>query len=228
MVVCSFFLYDRRTLLGLKMTAHTEARKPEPLLGRGIYDIAEAARIVGRHPETVARWTRGTDPLHHVEDDRIISFLDLISLWVISELARRGVPRPEIRAGGKYVAENVGTPYPFAHQKLATVGAGFFSEFEAWVDVGKGGQGSFPEVIEGLLNPIEFGPDLLASIWRPTNGVWLNPNVQAGAPCIDGTRVPTKVVASLKAVGEHVEDIADDLRLEVTQVHAALQYELAA
>ena len=75
------------------MAAHAEAQKTEPLLGRGIYDIAEAARIVRRHPDTVARWTRGTDPLNHVESDRIISFLDLISLWVISELIRRGVPR---------------------------------------------------------------------------------------------------------------------------------------
>ena len=83
-------------------------------------------------------------------------------------------------------------------------------------------------MIEGLLDPIEFGPDLYASIWRPTNGVWLNPKVQAGAPCIDGTRVPTRVVADLEAVGEHIEDIADDLSLDITQVHAALQYELAA
>ena len=59
---------------------------------------------------------------------------------------------------------HVGTNYPFAHQELATVGAGFFGKFKAWVDVGKGGQGSFPAVIEELLSPIEFGPDLHASI----------------------------------------------------------------
>ena len=210
------------------MAAHAEVQKTEPLLGRGIYDIAEAARIVRSHPETVARWTRGSDPLHHVESDRIISFLDLISLWVISELIRRGVPRREIRAGGAYVAGNVGTDFPFAHRDLATVGTGFFGRFKDWVDVGKGGQGSFPVVIEELLGPIEFGSDLHASIWRPAKGVWLNPDVQAGAPCIDGTRVPTKVIADLEAVGDHIEDIADDLSLDITQVRAALQYERAA
>ena len=210
------------------MGAHAEVRKTEPLLGRGIYDVAEVSRIVRRHPETVARWIRGTDPLHHVEDDRIISFLDLISLWVISELIRRGVPRREIRAGGEYVAEHVGTNYPFAHQGLATVGAGFFGEFTAWVDVGKGGQRSFPSMIEELLNPIEFGSDLHASIWRPAKGVWLNPEVQAGAPCVDGTRVPTRAIADLEAVGDHIEDIADDLNLNIAQVSAALRYELAA
>ncbi|MCY4370017.1 MAG: DUF433 domain-containing protein [bacterium] len=79
-----------------------------------------------------------------------------------------------------------------------------------------------------FLSPIEFGPDLLASIWRPAKDVWLNPKVQAGAPCIDGTRVPTSVVAGLKAVSDHIEDIADDLSHDITQVRAALQYECAA
>lgn len=210
------------------MATPTEAHMAEPLLGRGIYDLAEAARVVGRDPDTVARWTRGASPLHHVESDRIISFLDLISLWVISELIRCRVPRRQIRAGGEYVAKHVGTDYPFAHERLATVGAAFFSEFDEWVDVGRGGQRSFPAMIEELLSPIEFGPDLHASIWRPAKGVWLNPNVQAGAPCIDGTRVPTRVIADLTAVGDHIEDIADDLSLNVTQVRDALQYELAA
>ena len=210
------------------MAVHAEAPKTEPLLGRGIYDVAEVARIVRRHPETVARWTRGADPLHHVESDRIISFLDVISLWVISELIRRGVSKRDIRVGGEYVAEHARTNYPFAHQDLATVGAGFFSRFKEWVDVGKGGQGSFPVVIEELLSPIEFGSDLHASIWRPAEGVWLNPRVQAGAPCVDGTRVPTRAIADLEAAGDHIEDIADDLSLDIAQVRAAVQYELAA
>ena len=67
--------------------------------------------------------------------------------------------------------------------------------------MGRGGQGSFPEVIEELLSPIEFGSDLHASIWRPAEGVWLNPKIQAGAPCVDGTRVPTRAIADLEAAG---------------------------
>ena len=74
------------------MAADVEAHMAEPLLGRGIYDLAEAARVVGRDPDTVARWTRGANPLHRIESDRIISFLDLISLWVISETDQAGSP----------------------------------------------------------------------------------------------------------------------------------------
>ncbi len=210
------------------MIANGEVPDAAPLLGKGVYDIAEVARIVRRHPETIARWARSTEPLHPVNGDRIMSFLDLISLWVISELIRRGVPQREIRAGGEYVATRVGTGYPFAHQELATVGTGFFGRFGVWVDVGKGGQGSFPAVIRELLNPIEFGSDRHASIWRPADGVWLNPKVQAGAPCIEGTRVPTKVIADLDSAGDTIEDIAEDLRLNIGQVRTALEYERAA
>ena len=210
------------------MTSQNHTQEPEMLLGRGIYDIAEAARILGRHPETIARWARGHHPLHPVEHDRIITFLDLISLWAISELIRRGVPRRDVRAGAEYVAKKAGTDYPFAHEELATVGAAFFGKIDSWVNVGKGGQGSFWTMITELLNPIEFGPDQHAIVWRPAGGICLNPAVQAGAPCIDGTRVPTKVVADLEAAGAHVEDIADDLNLDIGQVSAALRYELAA
>ena len=212
------------------MSALAEVRKPRSLLGQGIYDVAEVAAIVQRHPDTIARWIAGIEPLHPVEsnDDRIFSFLDLISLWVISELIRRGVPKRQIRRGGEYVARQVGTNHPYAHRDLATVGTGFFGNLSKWVDVGKWGQGSFQTVIEGLLNPIDFGPDLHASTWRPADGVLINPDVQAGTPCIEGTRVPTKTVADLRNVGKHLEDIADDLNLKLAQVSAALQYERAA
>ena len=36
------------------------------LLGRGIYDLVEAARMIRRDPYTVARWTQGEHPLHVV------------------------------------------------------------------------------------------------------------------------------------------------------------------
>ena len=207
------------------------APRPAGLLGKGIYDLSEAARIIKRDPGTIGHWTKGDPPLHPVTHDRILSFLDLISLWVISELLRRRVPRREIRSGRDYAANKVGTQYPFAHQELATVGAGFFARLdtsEEWVDAGMGGQGSFPEMIKELIRPIKYGPDLHAAQWRPAKRILLDPLIQAGAPCIEGTRVLTRVVADLKQAGEHIKDIADHMRLKTAEVDAALQYELAA
>lgn len=198
------------------------------LLGRGIYDLVEAARLVGRDPETVARWTRGKQPLYPIDQTRFLSFLDVISLLVVSELVARGVPKKEIRAGADYLAKTLDTDHPFAHEELATAGAAFFGKFGAWVDVGKGGQGAFEIAVRDYLKPIEYGTDRLAAVWRPSAGVWLNPAVQAGAPCVDGTRVPTRVIAELADADEDLEDIAEDLHLQVSAVEAALEYEHAA
>ena len=138
------------------------------LVGRGVYDVLEVARIIGRSPATVMCWTGGQDALHPIDHDRIISFVDLISLWVISELVRRGVPRGEVASGGRFLASKLNTGYPYAHRDLATVGAGFFrrdiDDMESWVDVGGGEKGSFQTVIENLLRPIEYGADLHATV----------------------------------------------------------------
>lgn len=198
------------------------------LLGRGIYDLIETARLVHRDPETIARWTRGKEPLYPVANTRLLSFLDVISLLVVSELVERKVPKREIRNGAQYLAETLETRYPFAHEELATAGAAFFGKVDAWVDVGKGGQGAFEPVIRDLLRPIEYGSDRLAAIWRPRSGVWVNPAVQAGAACVDGTRVPTRIIAELVEANEDLEDIAEDLHLEVSAVEAALAFERAA
>ena len=197
----------------------------EPLLGRGIYDVVEVARLVGRDPETVDRWARAKG-LHPVRTKPLYTFLDLISLWVISELVKRGVPKNEIRSGVGYLSEVLGTQYPLAHHSLATVGAAVFGE--SGVDVGKRGQMALHSAIKDYLRPLDYGTDGLASVWRPARGVWINPRVQAGAPCIDGTRVPTALMAALVAQNEDPEDIADEFEVGLGQVRAALAFELAA
>lgn len=208
---------------------------PTQLLGRGIYDLVEAARMLQRDPYTIARWTQGAESLHPVSQPSLC-FLDVISLHVISRLRQENVPLKEIRRGGRYLANKLNTPYPFAHQQLATAGAAFFgtlpendeSGLENWYDLGKWGQGSFQETIQDVLQPIAFGSDQLARVWRPAEGVLVNPLVQAGAPCIEGTRVPTRLIADLISRGESATAIANDLDLEISQVKAAIAYEKAA
>lgn len=210
------------------MSKGSDTKTSNTLLGTGVYDLGEAARLVRRGPETIARWTRGNRLVHDVSDPLLFCFLDVISLFVISELRSRQVPLREIRSGGKYLADKLHTDYPFAHRQLATAGGAFFGSLGDWYDVGKHGQGAFQSVIEDLLMPIEYGMDHLADRWRPSPGVLIDPSIQAGAPCIEGTRVPTLLVADLVKVGEAREDIAGDYALNQTQIEAALTYELAA
>ena len=203
-------------------------------MGRGIYDINEMARLLQKGRTRVEGWTRprlGSPALLTPELDGLFSFWDLLSLRVIAELTRRGVPRGAIATGAEHLAVTLGTNRPFAHQGLATVGSGFFAEVAGdWQDAGQRGQLAFQSVIEPLLEPITFDGSHMASIWRPHAGVWINPGVQAGTPCVDGTRVPTHLLGRLLGLGEPDEDdfeaACDDYRLTADQMKAALDYEV--
>lgn len=220
--------------------ASPEASPSDSYLGRGIYDVADVARLLKRTRPRVEGWTRsgpGANPLLTGEFAGLFSFWDLMSLRVIAELLDRGVRHDHILTGATYLAQRLGTNRPFAHESLATMGAGFFAELESeigWEDVGRGGQLAFQDVILPLLEPIEFNDEGMAAIWRPRAGVWINPAVQAGEPCVDGTRVPTALIARLLPTNageepsdDDIADVSGDYRITVAQVRTALEFELS-
>jgi uncharacterized protein (DUF433 family)/DNA-binding transcriptional MerR regulator len=201
------------------------------LLGRGIYDPTEAARLLRVHTDTLARWTTGENPLVVPAFERFFDFEDLVSLLVISELWRRNVHTKEIRRGIKVLAEELGVERPLAHidapSRLATVGRAFFANIGEWADAGKGFQLAFQPVIEPVLRPLEYDAHGMAHLWRPLPLVTANPVVQAGTPCVEKTRVPTSTIHGLLHAGDNVDDIAFDLDLKIEQIEAALRFEAA-
>jgi uncharacterized protein (DUF433 family) len=201
------------------------------LIGRGIYDPTEAARLVRVHPDALARWTTGKYPLVTPAFERFFDFEDLVSLLVIAELWRRNVQTSEIRRGIEVLAEELGVDRPLAHidapKRLATVGRAFFANIGEWADAGKGFQLAFQPMIEPVLRPLEYDIHGMAHLWRPLELVTATPTVQAGTPCVEATRVPTTTVDGLVHVGEDIEDIAFDLDLEIEQIEAAVRFESA-
>jgi uncharacterized protein (DUF433 family) len=201
------------------------------LIGRGIYDPTEAARLVRVHPDTLSRWTTGKRPLVSPAFERFFDFEDLVSLLVISELWRRGVHTSEIRRGIEVLADELSVDRPLAHidapKRLATVGRAFFANIGEWTDAGKGFQLAFQPMIEPVLRPLEYDTHGMAHLWRPLEFVTATPVVQAGTPCVEATRVPTTTIDGLVRVGEEIEDIAFDLDLEIEQIEAALRFEAA-
>ncbi len=218
--------HPARTLPTMKAMATSSV-----LLGRGIYDPTEAARLLRVHPDTLARWTTGKHPLVTPTFERFFDFEDLVSLLVISELWRRNVHTSEIRRGIEVLAEELGVDRPLAHidapRRLATVGRAFFANIGEWADAGKGFQLAFQPMIEPVLRPLEYDTHGMAHLWRPLPLVTATPVVQAGTPCVESTRVPTATIEGLVDVGENLDDIAFDLDLEIEQIEAALRFEAA-
>ena len=210
------------------------------ILGHGIYDFAETARLLRVSPEVIARWSRPkrtrSGVLPPIVEPTVLggthfSFHDLISLLVVSELWHRDIYSEDIRAGVAALAKLLDTPRPLAHREIATAGRDWYANLSAdggspdWVAPAHGGQGTLFEVIEPFLRPIEYGPDDMASIWRPHTRVWLNPLVQAGASCVDARRVETQLITGMLQAGDTAESIAWAYDLAVDDVLAAEDFE---
>jgi uncharacterized protein (DUF433 family) len=155
------------------------------------------------------------------------SFLDLLSLAVVAVLRQRGVRRAGIRRAIDYLEREYEVPRPLAHKKvvksLATAGTQILWRDE--VDVTAGGQMALKETIETYLRPVDYGRDSMAQRWHPSRSVLLDPEIQAGRPCISGTRVTTDTVASRMSQGEEPRTVAADLQITARQVGDAVRFE---
>lgn len=204
-----------------------------PLLDAGVYDAREVGHLLGLPPDLVARWSvpdgKGRPAIVPPSLDRAFSFLDLVSLAVASELWRRNVPESDVRKGVALLTRETGLTHPLAQRQvveaLATCSVTFLWNMgDGWFDLGKGGQGVFEEVVRIDVRSIDFDDLGRARRWQPAPDVVLDPKVQAGAPCISGTRIPTATIASMLE-SERAELVAEDLDLELALVLAAADFE---
>ncbi len=203
------------------------------MIGSGLYDASEVALLCGLAPERVVRWSTATthgDPPIRAAFDRLFSFADLVAFTVARQVRENGVSDRHLRQGVAKLRSTTGAESPLSSAdviaQLATSGDSFLAQLvdDDYEDIGRGGQGTFQDVIKVHLKRIEFDVGGRPTRWSPVDGVAIDPAIQAGAPCIDGTRIPTVVVAARAAV-EHDEDIAFDLDLDVAAVEAAVRFE---
>lgn len=102
-------------------------------LNRGMYDVVEAAHLVGVSPDTVLRWAHeaGRRPaLLRPSLGGLYSFHDLIGLLVIARLRARRVKMSQIAEGVQTLTRQFGTDKPLAHmalRDLATAGRSFLA-----------------------------------------------------------------------------------------------------
>jgi len=201
-------------------------------LGTGAYDLFRASFLLGISEATLVRWstpTRSGKPaLVAPSHGWAFSFHDLVSLAVIAVLRQERVTPDNIRRSTTYLEERFSTPRPLAHREvveaLQTAGQHVYLVPEG-VDVTQGGQMVLLETVRSYLRPVEYGTNLLARLWRPAKRVELNPEIQAGVPCISGTRVTTDIIAARVGAGEPPEQVAEDFGVSISDITAATRFE---
>ena len=207
----------------------------------GVYDIPQAVRyIYGSRlaheiyrvdSKKLIRWIRNgvaSPGLARLPANRmIITFEDLVSLRVIAALRAANVNFRAIYSAEEWLRNKTGAGRPFATEIVWTEGSGIFIELhERLISASKYGQLAM-DVLREYLVPVHglTFKNRLASTWEPSGGVLLDPVVQFGAPCVKGTRVPTRSIWGMIEAGDSPGWVAESYRLSEEEVEAAIAWE---
>lgn len=210
----------------------------------GIYEVPEAAiYLVASLTQTplnvtstkLIRWIRRGLTLHDLIEipgrELLITFEDLVSMRVIAALRAAGVSFNKIYRAEKWLRRTTRHPRPFATELLWTEHSDVFAEFKReLVAASRSGQYAM-DILREYLIPIHgltfktFNKKRVAASWEPYSGVLLQPLIQFGAPCIKGTRVPTRTIWGMIKAGDSIELVTRSYGLEEEEVRKAVKWE---
>ena len=210
----------------------------------GLYKVRDAARLVswadGRPgAESLTRkelreWVdSGVGRLRWAEvlgGKKRITFRALISLRFIFRVQRQGHSLDAVTEDAARLKRVWGVDWPFASKPLwYPLDSHTFPPIqdpartkEAWRLINRR-----IYYWQGLnrQHGLEFGEDGVACVWRPVKDVKIQPGIVSGAPCVDGTRIPTWVIFGMAEAGESVEEIAYWYELPDARVRNVVDWE---
>jgi uncharacterized protein (DUF433 family) len=201
-------------------------------LDAGIYLQSEAARLTGLPQTTVRRWLqleRGAESIAAVAKQPLVSFHDLVSLRAVAALKHAGMSIGKIKEGADFMRRELGLEYPLATEDLKTDGVNlYFPEARGLlISVNAGGQMAAQELVAAYLRDVKYKPlagkHRLAVSWEPP-GVRIDPLIQRGAPCVDGSRVEIALLKRYIDAGDPPEYLAELYELNAEDVRRAVSW----
>jgi uncharacterized protein (DUF433 family) len=170
-------------------------------------------------------------PVKVSSKDRVITFEDLIRLRMYTILRSRGFSFRAIQEAEKRARTMVEHPQPFVTEPLWTTGSHIFMRVsELLVSLNSGGQTGM-DFLWQYLDPasphhgITFGRHAAATRWAPASGVVIDPQVQFGEPCIEGTRIATETVWSFYSAGDSLDVLSAGYGVSPIEIEAAIDWE---
>lgn len=160
---------------------------------------------------------------------RLITFLDLVSMRMVAVLRSRRIRLQEIRNAEVWLRRDFGLEWPFASRDLWTFGSDVFIQFADHLIAASRFGHIAMQFVEDWLSKVEldmtFDVDDIACSWSPYQDVRLDPKIQFGEPCIDGSRIPTRAILSKVKAGDAPEVVAMLYDINITQVEHGIQWE---
>lgn len=170
--------------------------------------------------------------LHEPRNKRYVSFGELITTRMIAILRSYGISWKAIKSAHDYVRSQSAASYPFATRTFWTDDSDHPTHLYTVVDdrlvaADRWGQQFFKSLRRTKLvssSGLAFSGDVAVS-WSPHSGVMINPRVQGGMPCIEGTRVPTTVLFAAHDAGYNLAEVSKHFELTAGQVKSGLAWE---
>lgn len=217
-------------------------------VGRGIYEVAEAARLAQVPGRRVRRWLQGyaflsgaaahesppvwEGSLPQVDGRLALSFRDLLEVRFVDAFRRAGVSWPTIRKAASRARELLGTGHPFSTARFKTDGRAIFAEVRddanepAVVELVQR-QRYFTSVISPYLKGIEFDGNEPIRWWPMgmSRRIVIDPERAFGQPILCDAGVPTALLLQAYRVTQSVDDVARWYEVAAAAVRSALEYE---
>ena len=217
--------------------------KGDQILGKGVYSIAEAARLTRLRTPRVREWFRGREsasrifvpvfqsdyPVFH--EEYAISFLDLIELNIGGKLREAGISLQKLRINYRELRKEFGG-HPFCTRQIYVGGKQIFTRGLNDEDRGSvieaiSKQMYFDKIILPFLERVDYDESTkLATRWRIADMVVIDPAIRFGKPVVEQTGIRTAVLRNTYyANGEDATFVAGWLGVEERHVMAAVKFE---
>jgi uncharacterized protein (DUF433 family) len=217
------------------------------------YAVGEASEYLSIPPNTLRAWTFGRripgrldeyypSVLEFVDHQRkLLSFYDLVEAHILRAAVECNVSIRQVKRGLAYLKAE----YPNHRRPLLTLD--FYTEGkyllvggmlgsrkkdrEALVNASRQGQLEMTPIIEELLSLIGRDEKDMPDTLFPKEGnriVSITSGIVSGRPVIEGTRIPTSIIAQRVLAGETPQELAGDYGISLEAIEAAIKYEKAA
>lgn len=216
------------------------------------YGVVEAAQYLGIPIATLRSWVAGRPyptaagakffaPLIEAADKKHhrLSFINLVEAHVLNAIRREHkILLPKIRKAIDYLRKDFRTRHPLADQQFETDGLDLFTQkYGRLINISREGQLAMREMLQAFLKRIKRDPKGVpiklylftrrGEVGEPM-AVVVDPTLSFGRPVLEGTGIPTAILAERYKAGDSIDELAEDYGRPRQEIEEAIRYELKA
>lgn len=213
------------------------------------YGLAEAAYYLGIPTATLRSWVLGRDypvadgtrrfaPIIEVADRKRgrLSFINLVEAHVLTALRRKhAIQLPKVRKAIAYLRNQLQSRHPLADQQFETDGLDLFvQKYGQLINTTRDGQLAMRNVLQSFLKrvkrdsqgaPVKLYLFVRGAMDEPF-AVVVDPTVSFGRPVLEGTGIPTEILAQRYKAGDSYDQLAEDYGRPKEEIEEAIRYQI--